>query len=80
MPRSIPGKLFGMMWALVGFVMVAVFTAMFTNIMNDTEARPDKLQGARVGVIKGTLERLRVIQSGGEPVGKSKLLSYTTIN
>lgn len=58
-----------MIWALVGFVIVAVFTAMFTNIMNDTVARPEKINGARVGVLQGSLERLRVIQSGGTPVG-----------
>lgn len=69
-PRSVQGKVFGMMWALVGFVIVAVFTAMFTNIMSDIGAKPETLQGTKVGVLNGSLERLRVLQSGGEPVGK----------
>lgn len=59
-----------MMWALVGFVIVAVFTAMFTNIMNDTGARPKKIHGERIGVLNGSIERLRIIQAGGEPVGE----------
>ena len=58
-----------MIWALVGFVIVAVFTAMFTNIMDDTGARPEKLQGSLVGVLNGSLERIRVLHAGGEPVG-----------
>ena len=76
-PRSVQGKVFGMIWALVGFVIVAVFTAMFTNIMEDTGARPEKLQGSRVGVLNGSLERLRVLHAGGEPVGNVISTTYT---
>ena len=33
-PKSFPGRLFGVAWILVGAIMLSLFTAMATNAMN----------------------------------------------
>ena len=68
-PRSVAGKLFGMVWALVGFIIVAVFTATVTTILYSSEPTALGIRGQRVGVLNGSIERHLVLQLGGTPVG-----------
>lgn len=70
------GKLFGMAWALVGFTIVAIFTATVTTIISFAEPTPPGIRGRRIGVIKGSIERHLVLQEGGTPIGMFQLFLY----
>ena len=68
-PRSILGKIFGMIWALAGVTIMCVFTASVTNYMSAASLRPEGLSGLDVMVENGSIERHLVLQQGGIPIG-----------
>ena len=71
-PKSPPGRLFAMLWILIGLTVVSIYIAVLTTeIMNrgplSQEGNDlDDLTGSRVGVLKGGLgDMLMVNQHGG---------------
>ncbi|XP_070549970.1 uncharacterized protein [Ptychodera flava] len=66
-PRSIPARLFGIIWIIVGVAILSVFTAIVTTEMTEnTFAVEYNLQGMKVGVVNGTEEHRVALDSGAE--------------
>ncbi len=68
-PRAILGKLFAMLWMLIGYFMFAYFTAAVTSSVTINELRgsingPDDLPGQKVGVVKKSTSHIYVTRRG----------------
>ena len=72
MPQTIPGKIIGMVWGLIGICLISCFTAAITTIMVElmSGSPPEPIITDQIiGVIKGSIERHLVLQQGGTPLG-----------
>ena len=81
-PRSIVGRIMGMIWTMFGICLISLFTASVTNVMWECifgGMSTIPIQGSDVGVINGSIERQLVLQQGGNPIGTSMQLYFMMI-
>ena len=66
-PKSIPGRLFAVLWIMIGITFCSVFTASLTTALLNARAMTDsQMAGKEVGVLKHRLEDITmVVQHGG---------------
>ena len=70
-PQSVPGRVFAMIWSLVGICLISIFTATTTTMLSDQAdfMTSIDLLGDGIGVINGSIERHLAIQMGSTPKG-----------
>ncbi len=71
-PQTIPGKIVGMIWTILGLSLISMFFASITTILYEiiTGTKVDHaIFNTQVGVIRDSIENLLVLQNGGNPVG-----------
>nr|XP_006819198.1 PREDICTED: uncharacterized protein LOC102804213 [Saccoglossus kowalevskii] len=81
-PRSIPARLFGIAWIIVGIAILSVFTAIVTTEMTEqTFAIEYHLEGMKLGALNGTEDHRLAVQSGAEVTVYNTLSElYTSVD
>ena len=68
-PKSVLGRVFAIMWIIIGITMIAVYTAtLTTNLMSFRSDLGTGMKGKSVGVLGGRLDAIAtVVELGGVP-------------
>ncbi len=75
-PQTIAGKIVGMIWTILGLSLISMFIASITTILGEIISGTKVehvIYNTKVGVIRESIERLLVLQEGGNPVGISEI-------
>ncbi|KAK3708726.1 hypothetical protein QZH41_015160 [Actinostola sp. cb2023] len=72
-PKSVPARMFSVLWMLLGLVAFSVLTANFTSSLAREIETDLNLFNKKIGVFKGSIERKAAIDVGG------KFLEYTDL-
>ena len=71
-PKTILGKIVGILWTFVGISLMSFLTAIITTILTTIISgplEPHQINDAHIGVVVSSIERHLVLQEGGNPVG-----------
>ena len=66
-----------MIWTIFGISLISIFTAAMTNVMWEVISGPTyemKIQGSKIGVMRGSIEKEIVLKVGGTPIGMPKFI------
>jgi len=73
-PRSFPARLFGIVWILVGLVIISTFTATITTMLTASSLSDEtKLYGTKVGVLHNSEEYRLGVKRNAETKGFSSV-------
>lgn len=65
-PKSIPGRLFGVIWIILGITILSIFTASLTSEVLSTQQKSKiQISGKTVGVLKNRLDDISIVAENG---------------
>lgn len=65
-PKSIPGRLYSIMWVFVGMTICSIFTAsLISDIIKAKEGVETDLHGQKIGVLKNRLHDIAIVSEHG---------------
>lgn len=68
-PKFVLGRLFGVLWILIGLVVIAVFTATATSALSISFSDLARLEGNKIGALNYTSARIEAMMKGAEVTG-----------
>jgi hypothetical protein len=66
-PRSIPARVFGLIWMLVGIILMSVFTATLVSAIQAEDKVGTDIKGAKIAVVNGSQEEHYAFLYGAVP-------------
>ena len=66
-PRSIPARVFGLVWMLLGIILMSIFTATLVSAIQAEDKIGSDIKGAKVAVVSGSQEERYAFTAGAIP-------------
>lgn len=66
-PVSIPARILGIIWILVGLVILSIFTAAMTSSLTSINSDKTDFKDRRIAILNGSIQHELAISGGGHP-------------